>query len=202
MGNSHFFLILMLMHLVITWLTLPDSISLWCNLFDGITVVVWVIIQQLLHIQIIAPWPSPGNDSSHSSQTAFTNSIELIAVFGMRHAVSSVFVLVPVASTVVTFTLYTGIHCAKATIPLRPNKKKRHHRPPQIDLISHQDTIADMPLVCSLPSMTWTTCVPCLAWTHFVYPNSWSRPPERQADKAAAAGAGDALPTLSCDIKR
>lgn len=59
-------------------------------------------------------------------------------------------------------------------------KSDTSRRPPQIDLISHQDTNADMPLVCCLPSMTWTTCVPCLAWrrgTHFVYPNSWSRPP-------------------------
>lgn len=52
-------------------------------------------------------------------------------------------------------------------------------RPPQIDLIRHKDTNANIPLVCCPPCMTWTTCVPCLAWrrgTHFVYSNSWSRP--------------------------
>lgn len=192
------------MHSVITWLTLPDGISSQCNLFDGITVVVWVIIQQLLHIQIIALWLSPGNDSSRSSQTAFTNSIELLAAFGICICVVSV--LLTVACIVVTFTLCTEIHCAKRQQHSALTRKgDTGRRPPQIVLISHQDTKADMPLVCCLPSMTRTTCVPCLAWrrgTHFVFSNSWSRPPEKRADKAKAAGAGDALPALPSDVKR
>lgn len=48
---------------------LPESISPWCNLFDGITVVACVIVPQLLYIQIIVPWPSPGYNPSPNSQT-------------------------------------------------------------------------------------------------------------------------------------
>lgn len=124
----------------------------------------------------------------------------------MRRAVNWASMLVTGPSIVVIFYCIHGSIVQKRQCHSALTRKSdTGHRPPHIDLISHRDTNADMPLVCCLPSMTWTTCVPCLAWrrgTHFVYPNSWSRPPERQTDKAVAAGAGDALPTLFGDVKR
>lgn len=110
------------------------------------------------------------------------------------------------ASIVVTFTLYPEIHCGKKAIPISPIKKKRHqpqapadwsNKPPGHKCrhaLGLLPAFHDLDHMCSLFGLEKgdTFCVP----------KQLKQAPERQAYKAAAAGAGDALPTLSSDVKR
>lgn len=100
----------------------------------------------------------------------------------MRHAVSQVYALVTMASVVVTFIMYTEMHYKeKGNSDCGPRRL-------QIDLINHQDTNADVPLVCCPPSMTRTTCVPGLAWRWgdtVCVPKQLKQPPPRPKREAS-----------------